>query len=335
MKLPLLLCALLACPLHAADDDSTAAALRAWKSRDFAGANKLLEAPLAEQKPAALYLKGQMAETGRGAEFSLTEAARLYRQAMDKGSADATAAIGRFTVSGLGGIEKDPDRGLFLLRKAAEAGSTAAMTILGDLALNGAGQEADPKTALFWYQSAAKEKDPLGYLGMAALFDVGAAGLVKDDSHGTALVLESVKLGEPRAMNEMGLRYQSGRGVRRDNVAAIGWFHMASQHGLPAAMVNLGIAYRKGDGCIADFNLAGQQLSAAAKLNFAPAQFQIAQMFEAGEGTGKQPVYAYINYARAAAGGVKEAEEKRDAVKAILSSQQLSEAETLLKSGGK
>ena len=45
---------------------------------------------------------------------------------------------------------------------------------------------ADPPTAAFWYQRASGEKDPLGYLGMAKLYDAGAAGLVAVPSAGTA-----------------------------------------------------------------------------------------------------------------------------------------------------
>jgi uncharacterized protein len=328
--LPLLTAAVLfTVPLPAAEEASTAA-LKAWKARDYTAAAKLLEAPLAAGEPAALFLKARMAETGRGAPPSLTEAAKLYQQAAGKGSADAGAALGRFTIAGLGGIEKDTERGLFLIRKAAESGSTAAMKLMGDLALGGAGQEPDAKTALFWYQRAAQEKDANGYLGLAVLYDAGAAGLVKDDARATSLVLEAVKTGEPLAMNEMGLRYQTGRGIARDNVAALGWFSMAAQHDLPAAHVNLGLAYRTGNGCLTDFDRAGQHFASGARLGFAPAQFHLAVMFETGEGTEKQPVFAYVNYTRAAAGGVKEAEAKRDALKSALTPAQLAEAEKML-----
>lgn len=52
---------------------------------------------------------------------------------------------------------------------------------------------------------------------------------MKDDSQGTALVLEAVKLGEPLAMNEMGLRYQSGPwgapGQRGRHRLGFTWLH--------------------------------------------------------------------------------------------------------------
>lgn len=57
-------------------------------------------------------------------------------------------------------------------------------------------------------------------------------------------------------------------------------------------------------------------------------------MFENGEGTEKQPIYAYINYLRAAAGGVRKAEE-RDAIKAHALSPATLRAQGRPNAGGK
>ena len=330
MKIPALLL-LFALPALAADDP-VAEAKAAWKARDYAKTTALLDAPVAAGNAAALYLKGQMTETGRGAVQSHGEAMKLYKQAMDKGNNDATAAYGRYLVSGAGGAEKDAAQGLFLVRKAAEGGSAAAMALMGDLTLGGAGQEADPKTAAFWYQRAAAEKDPAGYLGLARLYDAGAAGLVKDESRATILLLEAAKLGEPLAMNEMGIRYQSGRGMAQDNVAAVGWFSMAAQHDLAAGLVNLGNCYETGNGCLRDYDRAGANYAAAAKQGHPVGQFMIASLFERGLGTKANPVFAYVNFLRSAAGGYKEAEAKRDALKASLTPEQLAEAKKVLES---
>jgi TPR repeat protein len=37
-------------------------------------------------------------------------------------------------------------------------------------------------------------------------------------------------------MNEVGVRYQKGLGVTADATAAVGWFTVATQHGLPARL---------------------------------------------------------------------------------------------------
>ena len=331
MKAPLLLCSLLLTTLCTrAADDPVAAARDAWKVRDYAKATQLIDGPVAAGNAAALYLKAQMAETGRGAPQSHAEAVKLYRQAMDKGNSDATAAYGRYLLSGLGGVEKDQEHGLFLIRKAAEASSTTAMVLMGDLSLGGAGEAADARTAAFWYQRASTEKDPMGYLGLARLYDAGAAGLVKDESRATILTLEAAKLGEPLAMNEMGLRYQAGRGIATDNVAATGWFSMAAQHDLAAGLVNLGNCYETGNGCLRDYDRAGANYAAAAKQGHPVGQFLLAGLFERGLGTAASPVNAFVNYTRSAAAGYKDAEAKRDALKGSLTPEQIAEAGKLL-----
>jgi TPR repeat protein len=330
MKFTFSLWLLLIISLVRAQEDPVAAANAAWAARDYAKAAQLSDAPAAAGNAAALYMKGRMAETGRGAAQSHAAAAKFYQQAMEKDNAEATSAYGRYLVAGLGGVEKDEKRGLFLIRKAAEAGSSGAMTILGEFADRGVGQEPDPRTAAFWYQRAAAEKDPLGCMGLAQLYDRGVPGLVKDEGRATALVLDAVKLGEPLAMNEMGIRYQHGRGVVADSVAAVGWFSLAAQHDLAAARINLGNCYESGNGCVKDYNRAGANYAAAAKQGHPVGQFLLASLFERGLGGEVNKLSAYVNYHRSASGGFKDAESKRDELKAALSAEQLKEAEKLL-----
>jgi TPR repeat protein len=70
-----------------------------------------------------------------------------------------------------------------------------------------------------------------------------------------------------------------------------------------------------------------------AKLNYPPAQYGLARLFENGQGTAKNPVYAYVNYTLAAP-AIPEAAKKRDALKASLSAAQLQEAAKLLSGKG-
>ena len=59
-------------------------------------------------------------------------------------------------------------------------------------------------------------------------------------------------------------------------------------------------------------------------------QTMLGSLFERGLGSEVNKVYAYINYFRAAAGGFKEAEAKRDEMKAALTPEQLKEAAKLM-----
>ena len=60
------------------------------------------------------------------------------------------------------------------------------------------------------------------------------------------------------------------------------------------------------------------------------AQALIARLFEEGKGTEKNLAYAYVNYKRAADGGIADAARKRDEIKAKLTPAELKEAEKIL-----
>jgi hypothetical protein len=63
----------------------------------------------------------------------------------------------------------------------------------------------------------------------------------------------------------MGLLYESGEGVPRDDVAAAHWHRQAAEQGEVAAQTNLGLMYRDGRGGPEDVALAYAWLSLAAE----------------------------------------------------------------------
>ena len=94
--------------------------------------------------------------------------------------------------------------------------------------------------------------------------------------------------------------------------------------------MNLGNCYEVGKGVLQDFNQAGVHYAAAAKQNFGPGQYLLAQLFEQGKGVKANPVYAYVNYARAATNGVEAAAKKSGELKTTLTAEQMKEAAKLM-----
>ena len=83
-----------------------------------------------------------------------------------------------------------------------------------------------------------------------------------------------------------------------------------------------------------DLDVAGRNYAAAAKQNFAPAQFLLAQLIEQGKGSKTNLVSAYVLATRAAgAKDPKMATKKAEEVKKLLTPAQLAEAENGLKTG--
>jgi len=82
-----------------------------------------------------------------------------------------------------------------------------------------------------------------------------------------ALYLRAVELGNPIAMNNLGILYQRGTGVAKDQAAASEWFRQGAELGYVLAMYSLGIAYRYGRGLPQNEKLGVSWLKKAAKLD--------------------------------------------------------------------
>jgi TPR repeat protein len=155
-----------------------------------------------------------------------------------------------------------------------------------------------------------------------------------DAAKGTDFCRRAALAGSPLAMNEMGVRYQRGTGLPKDEVAAVGWFALAAQYGLPAALVNLGFCYETGKGAVRDYDLAGRNYALGAKQNFGMAEFRLGMLLEQGLGAAANPAHAQVLYTRAAAHGIEDAKKKSAELKAKLTPAQIEEADKLLKENG-
>jgi TPR repeat protein len=119
--------------------------------------------------------------------------------------------------------------------------------------------------------------------------------------------------------------------MRQDKVAAAGWFNFAAQYEHPAAMTNLGQCYEAGQGVKPNAETAAKLFAAAAKQNDAVGCLCLGRCFLEGRGVPKNPVYAYVNVTRSVDLGFKGAEKQQGEIKALLTSKQIKEAESLLK----
>ena len=322
--------------LHAADPAKTPLdrARDMARSGDFSGAVALLQGEAKKGGAEAANALGELSLSGQTGKPSAVEAVRWFQQAADASYPPGMLNLGLMLKKGAEGVPADPDKANFLVRAAAEEGYAPAQVACGRLAEAGGEDKGDMAEARSWYEKAAAQENPDGLLALARFHDNGIAG-PQDPAKGFAACRRAAAAGSALAMNEMGVRYQKGQGVEIDNIAAIGWFTVAAQRGLPASQVNLGNCYEVGKGVLQDFDQAGAHYAAAAKQNFGPAQYLLAQLFEKGKGVKANPVYAYINYTRAAANGIEAAAKKAGELKAALTPEQLQEAAKLMTDAGK
>jgi TPR repeat protein len=275
--------------------------------------------------------------SGKIPNASVERAMELLEEAAALGEPRALLRQGEIYLQGINGMEPNPDRALFLFQSAAESGLTAAITRLGAIS-ESKGHAADAKPerqahfaeAREYYQKAADAGDTQAQIALSTLLGNGDGGDA-DAIQSLAWLEKAANGGHAIAMNELGRRYQRGEGVKASPVTALGWFLASAERGSTEAMTNLGICYSRGVVVPRNYDQAGNWFAKAAKENFPIAQYYLGELFEKGLGIEAKPVFAYVNYVRAASGGYAPAVEARDKLKSSLNPDQMAEAESMLK----
>jgi TPR repeat protein len=314
-------------------------ARQAAKEGDFKKAASFLRREAETGNADAAFGLAEFYLVGTGVEASVQNALEWYAKAEEAGSARAIFRQGEIYLRGLPGVERDEDRGRFLLRNAAEAGVPEAWSLLGELAEAEAhAADAEPERAQLFsqardhYRKGAEAGSIQGQRAFALLLDRGLGG-PQDQLAATDWLKKAARGGLAAAMNDLGLRYQGGTGVEADPVTALGWFLAAAERGSLPGMTNLGLCYANGVGVPVNFDRAGSWYAMASERGYAPAQLLLGQVFEKGQGIEQNLVYAFVNYENAARQGLEPAIKARDALKERLTADQLSAAAKILEDG--
>jgi uncharacterized protein len=117
------------------------------------------------------------------------------------------------------GVDREPKRGIELLKQAAELGDTPAMITLGDAFHRGVGTASgkpDDKESFHWYSEAANRRNPkaLGYLGV--LYMTGA-GVTKNPKLAVEKLKEGMDQGDAGSKYFYALSLKDGLGIPSKN----------------------------------------------------------------------------------------------------------------------
>ncbi len=88
--------------------------------------------------------------------------------------------------------------------------------------------------------------------------------------------------GDARALFNIGVMYDEGRGVAQSRNDAVVWWEKAAEAGNPHAKHNLGLAYLTGDGVEQNYDLAISWLGEAAGQGLIRSQYSLGKNFGAG-----------------------------------------------------
>ncbi|MBP0110199.1 MULTISPECIES: tetratricopeptide repeat protein [Bradyrhizobium] len=170
-------------------------------------------------------------ELGRAYEFARqpAEAANAYRKAADAGSAAAMTGLGVLLING-NGLKKNVTEGRMLIEKAANAGDVDGMTNLASLYGAGAGAKADFAMARKWYAKAIEVNSSEAMYQLGLMTQDGDGG-PKDDVAAKALFEKAAALDHADALERLGAYAEAGRAGEKDTQAAIAYYKRAAALG--------------------------------------------------------------------------------------------------------
>ncbi|WP_292345116.1 caspase family protein [Mesorhizobium sp.] len=150
----------------------------------------------------AVFELGYIASSGIGTAVDPVKASGFYSQASDKGDPYAMAAWGRALFNGLG-VQRDTDKGLDLLLKAAAMGHVNAMNDLALIFQEGRnGVPADPARALAFLKAGIKRQDvySMSILGLPARSELTVAVCKPKIVRKTVTKIKVVRIPTPKAV---------------------------------------------------------------------------------------------------------------------------------------
>ena len=213
-----------------------------------------------------------------------------YERGKDAGQIDCILRAADFYIEGKG-VDKDPERGMALLEKAATGGSPQASFRLAVKSLSG------------------EKPDLLA---------------------GYKYLLSAANGNMPEAQNELGLLYLSGKLALADTVSGVAWLTRAAQGGNAQAQNNLGALYERGAGVPQNIENAGQLYALAANQGNGPATMALARLVNEGIGTKSDPVKAWALATLAQERGVEDAAKMVTDISSKLDDKQKAEAKKVL-----
>jgi TPR repeat protein len=172
-------------------------------------------------------------------------------------------------------------------------------------------------------------------------------GIAAYKDHDYAAALEEfqplAQQGDVQGEFYLGLMYDRGYGVTRDDDQAIFWYRRASEQGSLIAQYNLGTKYASGNGVSQDYAEAAKWFGMCAERGLAYGQFSLGELYMKGSGVKQDVVAAYALFElsvpklaadpRVAAGSAKE----RDDLISGMTQDQIADGRTLMvkmQSGG-
>ena len=128
-------------------------------------------------------------------------------------------------------------------------------------------------------------------------------GVPQDFGAAVALYRQAAERGNARGQGNLGAMYANGTGVERDDDAALVWFRRAADQGDARGQNGLGVMYRAGRGVAQDYAEAVRWFRRSAAQGYPRGQSNLGVMYGTGRGVERDDAEAVRWYRRAAEQG--------------------------------
>jgi len=175
---------------------------------------------------------------GVGEPVNMLRALDLYRQAAEKGDAEAQYIYGGMLFQGQG-IDPDKRNGFKWLMQAAEGGKKTpeSLAIIGQMYLRGITVPQNFLEAKRWLTQGAEQGSMAAQVDLAYMLYNGLGG-ERDYGKALAFYEKAAFQGDPLAQANTGLMYATGTGTDMDRARGYAWYSLAASRGNTTAAIN-------------------------------------------------------------------------------------------------
>ena len=165
----------------------------------------------------------------------------------------------------------------------------------------------DYARALQILKPLAEEGDPEAQKIMGIMYDYGH-GVPKDQAEALNWYLRAAEQGNPDVQYHVGAKYFHGEGAAQDYAAAAKWWELAANGGQVDAQFNLGLMYYRGMVMAKDDSRAAQLFQKAAARGHGDAQYVLGLLYSFGQGVEKNYTTALEWFQKSSDQGVARAQ---------------------------
>ncbi|WAW06441.1 sel1 repeat family protein [Oxalobacter formigenes] len=243
-------------------------------------------------------------------ERQYEKALPLLEKAARDGDSDAPFYLGMMYDDGKG-VKKDENISFDWFETAAKNGNKDAYFIIGKRLFIGKGTEKNYKEALKWLKKSVhegKNENKKTYALIGIMYLKGL-GTLSDPSESAKWFEKAAILGDSNAQALLATQYYDGQGILTNIEKARYWAEKSAEQGDESGDYMLGMIYEFRAPEL-DMEKAIAEYEKASGKGMPPATFRLAQIYDEGKGVGKNRKKALQLYKLAAKQGSIEAMEK-------------------------